>query len=92
MTAVHIARAHRAQERIESCRCTSTVAFNKDAFPTRQHSSPANPFILLVETSQGQLCCVSLQAQYQAFVHFAVGERRSSSHRAQQDLRLGTVT
>jgi hypothetical protein len=37
VTAVHIARAHRAQERIEPCRCSSTVAFNKDAFPTRQH-------------------------------------------------------
>ena len=41
---------------------------------------------------QAQLCCVSLQAQYQAFVHFAVGEQRSSNgHRAQQDLRLGTI-
>jgi hypothetical protein len=40
---------------------------------------------------QAQLSCVSLQAQYQAFVHVAVGEQRSSTgHRAQQDLRLGT--
>jgi hypothetical protein len=40
---------------------------------------------------QAQLSRVSLQAQYLAFVHFAVGEQRSSTgHRAQQDLRLGT--
>ena len=43
MTAVHMPHAHRAQERIEPCRCSSTVAFNKDAFPTRQHSIASEP-------------------------------------------------
>jgi hypothetical protein len=40
---------------------------------------------------QAQLSCVTVQAQYQAFVHVAVGKQRSSTgHRASQDLRLGT--
>ncbi|WP_143062836.1 hypothetical protein [Bradyrhizobium sp. OK095] len=89
MTAVRISRAHRAQERLEPCRCSSIVAFNKDAFPTASiYRQRTHSYRL---PKQAQLCCVSLQAQYLAFVHVAVGKQRSSNrHRAQQDLRLGT--
>jgi hypothetical protein len=38
-----------------------TVAFSKDAFPTRRHSQPANPSFCLPK--QAQFSCVSLQAQ-----------------------------
>ena len=44
---------------------SSTVALNKNAFPTRQQM-PANPF------NSAQFSCVVLQAQNQAFVRFAV--------------------
>jgi hypothetical protein len=39
----------------------STVAFSKDAFPTRRQSSPANPSFGLPK--QAQFSCVSRQAQ-----------------------------
>jgi hypothetical protein len=49
---------------------TSTVAFNKDAFPTRQPKSPANNDSAY--QNKPVFSCVTLQAQYQAFVRFAV--------------------
>jgi hypothetical protein len=81
MTAVHMPHAHRAQERIEPCRCSSTVAFNKDASPPAGvHCQRTHSYRL---PKQALLCCVSLQAQYQAFVHVAVGKQRTSmGHRA----------
>jgi hypothetical protein len=67
------------------------VAVNKDAFPT----SPAcvagriKSFRL---PKQAQVSSVIFQAQYQAFVRFAVGSSAAFlSHRAQKDLRLGTL-
>jgi hypothetical protein len=66
------------------------VAVSKDAFPT----SPAdvagriNSFRL---PQQAQVSSVNLQAQYQAFVRFAVASGAALySHRAQKDLRFGT--
>jgi hypothetical protein len=68
----------------------SYVAVNKDAFP----NSPAcaagriKSFRL---PKQAQVSCVSFQAQYQAFVRFAVKSCAAlKSHRAQLDLRFGT--
>jgi len=52
-----------------------TVAFSKDAFPTRRHSSPANPSFSLPK--QAQFSCVSVQAQ-QAFVRFCGREWRGA--------------
>jgi hypothetical protein len=46
------------------------VAFNKDAFPNCRHiASRTKSFSL---PKQAQVSHVSFQAQYQAFVHFAV--------------------
>jgi hypothetical protein len=39
---------------------------------------------------QAKVCRASFQAQYQAFVRFAVGSSAALSHRAQLDLRFGT--
>jgi hypothetical protein len=67
------------------------VAVDKDAFPT----SPAytagriKSFRL---PKQAQVSSVIFQAQYQAFVRFAVGSSAAFlSYRAQKDLRLGTL-
>jgi hypothetical protein len=65
------------------------VACNKDAFPTRQRISPANPSLSLPK--QAQFSCVDPQAQYQAFVRFAVTSSAALSAIALQlDLRFGT--
>jgi hypothetical protein len=68
------------------------VAVNKDAFPT----SPAcvagriKSFRL---PKQAQVSSVIHQAQYQAFVRFAVDSCAAFlSHRAQKDLRFGTFS
>jgi len=53
------------------------VACNKDAFPTRQRISPANPSFGLPK--QAQFSCIGLQAQYQAFVRFSVTSRAALS-------------
>jgi hypothetical protein len=53
------------------------VAFNKDAFPTRQPRLPANQSFSLPK--QARFSCVSLQAQYQAFVRFAVASSAALS-------------
>jgi hypothetical protein len=59
----------------------STIAFNKDAFPTAgAHRQRTHSFCL---PKQALVSCVDLQAQYQAFVHVAVGKQRSNTgHRA----------
>jgi len=66
------------------------VAVNKDAFPT----SPARVAGRIKSfrlPKQAQVSSVSFQAQYQAFVRFAVASGAAfSSHRAQKDLRFGT--
>ena len=91
MTAVHIARVHRTQERFEPLPMfvDRRVQQRRVPPPASIHCQRTHSYRL---PKQAQLMsCVSLQAQYQAFVHFAVGEQRSSNgHRAQQDLRLGT--
>jgi hypothetical protein len=68
---------------------TLPLAFSKDAFPTRRHSSPANPSFSLPK--QAQFFCVSLQAQ-QAFVRFAVtgGAALPTAFARKPDLRFGT--
>jgi hypothetical protein len=53
------------------------VAFNKDAFPTRQPLSPANQSSAC--QNKPGFSCVSLQAQYQAFVRFAVASSAALS-------------
>jgi hypothetical protein len=66
------------------------VAVNKDAFPT----SPARVAGRIKSfrlPKQAQVLSVIFQAQYQAFVRFAVGSSAAClSHRAQRDLRFGT--
>jgi hypothetical protein len=48
------------------------VAVNKDAFPSNPvHATGCTKSFSLPK--QAQVCCVSFQAQYQAFVRFAVG-------------------
>jgi hypothetical protein len=53
------------------------VAFNKDAFPNRQRLADWTKSFSLPK--QAQLRCVSFQAQYQAFVRFAVGSSAAFS-------------
>jgi hypothetical protein len=53
------------------------VAFNKDAFPTRQPLSPANQSSAC--QNKPGFSCVSLQAQYQAFVRFVVASSAALS-------------
>src|SRR3954463_11922863 len=70
-------------------RISSTVAFNKDAFPNRQ-PSPAGPNHSACQNKL-RFSRVSLQAQYQAFVRFAVTSSAALSAIAlKSDLAFGT--
>jgi hypothetical protein len=75
----------------KSTQISSYVAVNKDAFP----NSPADGAGCIKSfrlPKQAQVSSVIFQAQYQAFVRFAVGSSAAFlSHRAQKDLRLGTL-
>jgi hypothetical protein len=65
------------------------VAVNKDAFP----NSPADAGCIksFRLPKQAQILCVAFQAQYQAFVRFAVKAAQLSKAIAlNQDLRFGT--
>jgi hypothetical protein len=62
-------------------------AFNNRRVPNRRHISPADQSFTLPK--QAQLCCVYIQAQYQAFVRFAV-ESGTTLACAQMTLRFGT--
>jgi hypothetical protein len=66
---------------LKSLPMSSAVAFNKDAVPhASAHRRRTHSFRL---PKQALISCVSLQAQYHAFVHVAVGKQRSSTgHRA----------
>src|SRR4051794_18403943 len=82
--------AHRIAVQFNSTQILPYVAVNKDALP----NSPADAAGCIKSfrlPKQAQVFRVIFQAQYQAFVRFAV---RSSaalySHRAQVDLRSGT--
>jgi hypothetical protein len=74
----------------------STVALSKDAFPTRQRASPANPSSSLPK--QAHFSCVSRQAQFRlSFALRSLAARRSQGFyyqgfRARLDLRFGTFT
>jgi hypothetical protein len=66
------------------------VAVNKDAFPTSS-ARIAGRIRSFRLPKQAQVSSVFFQAQYQAFVRFAVGSSAAYlSHRAQKDLRFGT--
>jgi hypothetical protein len=66
------------------------VAVNKDAFPTSP-ASVAGRIKSFRLPKQAQVSSVIFQAQYQAFVRFAVGSSVAFlSYRAQKDLRFGT--
>src|ERR1700744_396014 len=66
------------------------VAVNKDAFPIGL-ASAAGRIKSFCLPKQAQVSSVIFQAQYQAFVRFAVGSSAAClSHRAQRDLRFGT--
>jgi hypothetical protein len=54
----------------------STVAFDKDAFPSADTVAGESSFSLPI---QALLCCVGIQAQYQAFVRFAVASCTASA-------------
>src|ERR1700730_3756133 len=82
--------AHRIAVQFDSTQILPYVAVNKDAFP----NSPADGAGCLKSIclpKQAQVSRVIFQAQYQAFVRFAVGSSAAlQSHRAQLDLRFGT--
>jgi hypothetical protein len=66
------------------------VAVNKDAFPISP-ASAAGCIKSFRLPKQAKVSSVFFQAQYQAFVRFAVASSAAySSHRAQKDLRFGT--
>ena len=68
------------------------VAVNKDAFPNSPACAPGRIKSFRLP-KQAQVSCVSFQAQYQAFVRFAVDSCAAFlSHRAQKDLRFGTFS
>lgn len=83
------AGVHRITAPSEIMPISPTFAFNKDAFPNRRHPSPATNHSPLPK--QAQLCCVSFQAQYQAFVRFAVESCTASAIALKRPLRSGTV-
>src|SRR6516162_257057 len=60
---------HRSPMLFRPVPISSTVAFNKRRVPHPPTPSPANLFSLSI---QAHLSCVDVQAQNQAFVHFAV--------------------
>jgi hypothetical protein len=67
------------------------VAFNKDAFPNRQGIMLAGPNHSARQRSKLKFSRVNFQAQYPAFVRFAVASSAAiQSHRAQSDLPFGT--
>lgn len=69
---------------------SSTIACNKRRVPHPPTPSSANLFSLSI---QAQLSCVDVQAQNQAFVHFAVvSSAASTCYRALIDSRFGTFT
>jgi hypothetical protein len=49
------------------------VAVSKDAFPQQSSVHAAGGTKSFSLPKQAKVSCVSFQAQYQAFVHFAVG-------------------
>jgi len=61
---------------VESLPILPTVAFNKRRVPQPPTLIAGDQLVTLPK--QAKLCCVSLQAQYQAFVRFAV-ERCTAS-------------
>jgi len=75
------------------------AAGNPDAFANirvQQRRVPQPPALIAGDQSftlskQAQLCCVSLQAQYQAFVRFAVGSSTATAIALKRPLRFGTV-
>jgi hypothetical protein len=68
------------------------VAVNKDAFPTSPARS-AGRIKSFRLPKQAKVSGVIFQAQYQAFVRFAVNSCAAFlSHRAQKDLRFGTFS
>jgi hypothetical protein len=68
----------------------STVAFSKDAFPTRRRYSPANPSSCLPK--QAQFSCVNVQAQLSRLSSAlrSLAAQAAYGLRAQPDLRFGT--
>jgi hypothetical protein len=82
--------AHRIAVQFNSTQILPYVAVNKDALL----NSPANTAGRIKSfrlPRQAQVSRVSFQAQYQAFVRFAVASSAALlSHRARFDLRFGT--
>ena len=87
---VRHAHAHRIAALFNSTQSLQYVAVSKDALP----NSPADTAGCIKSfrlPKQAQVSRVSFQAQYQAFVRFAVASSAAvKSHRAQLDLRFGT--
>src|SRR6266478_925131 len=83
--------AHRIAAQLKSTQILPYVAVSKDAFPQQSSAHAAGGTKSFSLPKQAKVSCVSFQAQYQAFVHFAVGSGAAfKSHRAQVDLRSGT--
>jgi hypothetical protein len=71
LTAIRTRHAHRIAMLFNSTQILSYVAINKDAFPNSPaHAADCTESFRLPK--QAQVCRVSFQAQYQAFVRFAV--------------------
>jgi hypothetical protein len=83
--------ALRIAAQLKSTQILPYVAVSKDAFPQQSSVHAAGGTKSFSLPKQAKISCVSFQAQYQAFVHFAVGSGAAlKSHRAQVDLRSGT--
>jgi hypothetical protein len=84
------AHAHRIAALFNSTQNLQYVAVSKDALP----NSPADTAGCIKSfrlPKQAKISCVSFQAQYQAFVRFAVASSAALlSYRARLDLRFGT--
>src|SRR6476620_1103975 len=74
------ATAHRIMLPSKTVSISSTSRSTKTRSPTAGRLSPADQSFNLPK--QAQLCCVSVQAQYQAFVRFYGRERHSKRLRS----------
>ena len=85
----HGCQAHRITGRLNSTQiCRTSQSTKTRSPPARRAASRIKSFRL---PKQAQVSSVSFQAQYQAFVRFAVGSGAAlKSHRALLDLRFGT--
>jgi hypothetical protein len=83
-------RLHRESMPLKAVPTQSTIAFSKDAFPTRRRHA-SEPFKSACQ-NKPSFVCVSRQAQFRLSFALRSHQQRSFSkaNRARLDLRLGT--